>query len=236
VAVKPDKKPPENTPGWFGGGDPVNGKKATMVIVDWLNTIQAELKNVIEGADIELDRGVDNQLLLAIKALAKVVINTDPEVNISSIPVGTIIAYYGPVSPDGFLACDGAPFDTVTYKKLYGLLGSALTPDLRGCFLRGTGGEKSAALGVKQQDAGRNLAGGVFSGVGVTTMVSGNGVAIQGTGPFSVEYKGYKGGSVFATNNLYNFYFDASRVYGAEHTASEFRPINMSILYCIKHD
>jgi hypothetical protein len=29
---------------------------------------------------------------------------------------------------------------------------------------------------------------------------------------------------------------DASISWGAEHTAEEFRPVNIAILYCIKHD
>jgi hypothetical protein len=228
VAVKPDKKPPENTPGWFGGGDPVNGKKATMVIVDWLNTIQAELKNVIEGADIELDRSVDNQLLLAIKALAKVVINTDPEVNISSIPVGTIIAYYGSVSPDGFLACDGNPYDTVTYKKLFELLGSALTPDLRGYFLRGVGG-KAGNLGVVQQDAGRRL-------TGQFALIDGG--SALATGAFGVQpFQRYHiRAGVTLLSDAASITFDSNNIWTAAHTADEFRPLNKAVLYCIKHD
>jgi hypothetical protein len=29
---------------------------------------------------------------------------------------------------------------------------------------------------------------------------------------------------------------DASRSWGASHTAAEFRPVNVAVLFCIKHD
>jgi hypothetical protein len=34
----------------------------------------------------------------------------------------------------------------------------------------------------------------------------------------------------------YELKFDASRVWGASHTANEFRPINVAVNYCMKHD
>lgn len=69
VSAMPDKSPPANQPGWFWGGDPVRGQKATRVTKDWLNTVQAELKNVVEAAGLALDKADDTQLLQALRAL-----------------------------------------------------------------------------------------------------------------------------------------------------------------------
>lgn len=69
VPTKPELSPPANDPGFFSGGDAVSGRKATRVTKDWLNWIQEELCNVIEEADIKLDRSDDTQLLQALKAL-----------------------------------------------------------------------------------------------------------------------------------------------------------------------
>src|SRR5574343_1093758 len=41
----------------------------------------------------------------------------------SSIPVGTIIAWYSNTIPSGWLLCDGSTFDTVLYPDLFAVLG-----------------------------------------------------------------------------------------------------------------
>lgn len=69
VSTKPDVSPPATSPGFFSGGDPARGVKATRVTKDWLNWLQEEICNVIEAADIVLDRTDDTQLLQALKAL-----------------------------------------------------------------------------------------------------------------------------------------------------------------------
>jgi hypothetical protein len=37
-------------------------------------------------------------------------------------------------------------------------------------------------------------------------------------------------------DHWYPLTFDISKAWGATHVANEFRPVNMAILYCIKHD
>ena len=57
-----------------------------------------------------------------------------------SIPVGTIVAYYGSTIPDGWLLCNGSTFTQADYPDLYTFLGNSnVLPDLRGLFLRGAG-------------------------------------------------------------------------------------------------
>jgi microcystin-dependent protein len=243
AATKPVKKPAVNPPGFFQGGDPVENKNATMVTCDFLNTIQEEIANVIRPVEA-LDRTRDDQLVRAIRKVIKQIagdlfqeqadelleevtnkIDAIPSPD-SSFPVGAIIAYYGDTSPGGFIACDGSSFSASGYPKLYKLLGKSTTPDLRGCFLRMLGGQ-SASLGVKQEDAGRNAA-------GEFPVRAHDGIAPT-TGPFSAKttersasWTGYPG--------VVTVDFDLSRVWGASHIATEFRPTNVAILYCIKHD
>lgn len=54
----------------FTEGDPINGVKATQVTDDWLNAVQGEVVNAIEGAGITLNKENNSQLLAAIQAIA----------------------------------------------------------------------------------------------------------------------------------------------------------------------
>lgn len=148
---------------------------------------------------------------------------------ISSIPVGTIISW--PVAqnpadwqnPDGsynWLECNGQNFSQAAYPELFALLGGRV-PDLRGLFLRGHGGN-SAALGVTQGDAIRNIRG---------TIAGYNGGIRAMDGAF------VQGWSEYATSAGNNFnipsgvYFDASRVVP---TSEENRPVNVAVRYLVR--
>ena len=63
------------------------------------------------------------------------------------VPVGTVIMYYGPTAPTGYLECDGQ--STSGYNELEELIG-ATTPDLRGEFVRGWSNGRNV-------DSGRTL-------------------------------------------------------------------------------
>ncbi len=85
--------------------------------------------------------------------------------------VGFCLPYYGETAPPGTLACDGSEISREAYKELFQVLGTkagtgdgATTfnlPDLRGMFVRGTGGN-AAELGVEQEDAIRNISGAIM--------------------------------------------------------------------------
>jgi hypothetical protein len=226
VAEKPDIKPPASDPGYFQGGDPKTGKSATMVTAAWLNAIQNEIAHVIEEADIALDRDKDDQLLMAIKALTQATIT----LNSSSfgVPVGTVIQYYGSVAPVGYFICNGGMFNATGYPKLYAVLGKNTVPDLRGMFIRGTGG-KAAALGARQEDAGRNLKASFTLLVYAMDIADNNGFLTIVGSPRPAINSG-----VYASSHRYIFV--ASKAWGQDHTAEEFRPANASLLMCIKHD
>lgn len=153
--------------------------------------------------------------------------------SLGGVPVGTVITFYGTTAPEGYLACDGASFSTSDYPALFAVLGSSILPDLRGTFLRGIDPTAThdpdgatRAIGSIQLDAGRN----------VTGSVSGAGAVEEGGTYSGAIYRGgyYKGAA--GNGRDYAFGIDASRVWGADHTATEFRPVNACVLYCIKHD
>ena len=54
----------------FTEGDPVGNIPATRVTAQWLNTIQAEILNVLDAANITPSKANQAQLLAAIQALA----------------------------------------------------------------------------------------------------------------------------------------------------------------------
>ena len=124
-----------------------------------------------------------------------------------SVPIGGIIAYTGSLNtlPLNYHICDGTNG----------------TPDYRGVFLRGLGGN-SASLGELQGDAIRNITGstGIFTSQGWPT--SSGALFTKASGD------GDNGGR---SNEGHIIYFDASRVVP---TAEENRPINKAIRYFIK--
>ena len=151
-----------------------------------------------------------------------------------AVPVGTIIIWPASSNPEGWtegkwLECNGQSISSANSPELYTVAGSTV-PDYRGFFLRGSGGA-SAALGVIQEDAGRNITGsfarrddvGVFGGLVDLTG------AFYGTGARSWRTR-CTGGTY---GNVY-LNFDASRSWGSAHTANEFRPRNKSVRYLIR--
>ena len=109
------------------------------------------------------------------------------------------------------------------YSELSALVGGQV-PDLRGLFLRGHGGN-SAALGVQQGDAIRNIQGSF--GSYLAWYISPD----RSPSPFywssdMNDSAGSTGSSRFRTS-----YFDASRVVP---TAEENRPVNQAVRYLIR--
>ena len=109
------------------------------------------------------------------------------------------------------------------YPELFTVVGGQV-PDMRGLFLRGHGGN-SAALGVQQGDAIRQL-------TGITGAVQGSALENY-SGAFYVathapESIGY--GGVYSRHHV-TIGFDASRVVP---TANENRPVNQAVRYLIR--
>jgi hypothetical protein len=53
----------------FHPGNPATGQQATLIDQDWLNAVQEEIVNVILEANIDLEKGTNDQLAAAIVAL-----------------------------------------------------------------------------------------------------------------------------------------------------------------------
>lgn len=108
VSTKPELSPPANSPGYFSGGDPLRGRKATRVTKDWLNRVQEEICNVIEAAGINLDRADDTQLLQALRVLFG--LSPDPGSRTGAKPLepGDFEIFLRQTPPDRWAVANGA--------------------------------------------------------------------------------------------------------------------------------
>ena len=149
-------------------------------------------------------------------------------------PVGTVISFWGTVAPGGYFACNGQSFSASTYPKLYGVLGTAIVPDLRGYFVRGYDTRNSVdpdgasrAIGSAQQDAMQRI-------TGMADMTSGGAVETTSGSFYTAEDSliGQKATGEL-TGRPTNICIDSAR---ETRTANESRPKNKCLLYCIKHD
>lgn len=165
-----------------------------------------------------------------------------------SVLVGTIVYLsYNPgsSSPKGWLFCDGSPISRTSYSELYAKIGTSFgagngsttfnVPDLRGLFIR------SCPLGKSTDPSDVNRAIGSFQGQAIKRL----------TGRTDAYQRDYSRGSYFGYQGIYigeGFTggtdsggggdscgwtdFNASRT---NQTGSEFRPINHSLIACIKY-
>ena len=152
-------------------------------------------------------------------------------------PIGTIIMYWGSSAPDGYLICNGASINQTSYPELYKLCNGVL-PDLRHRFIRGAststlniGGTAYPArkVGLQELDAGRNITGRVRIRADLETWNESNS-ALYSNNELGDNGRGSTDGSCTTIK------IDASRVWGSTHTSNEFRPLNVAVLFCIKHD
>ena len=151
----------------------------------------------------------------------------------AGVPIGSILPWPSNVLPkEGgtWLLCNGQ--STAGYPQLSAIVGGHV-PDYRGIFLRGNGSQvsshygtvthTSAALGVLQGDAIRNIAGKI-------RLREGNG----GAYPSSLFAYSYAGEAGYQGGNWGRFgwvNFDTSRVVP---TANENRPANRSVNWIIR--
>ena len=104
-------------------------------------TSKAEYKVLAAGAQRYWHgtRAAFEQVKNSIPNNTMICITDDNDAPSDNAPIGSVFAYYGSSSPDGYLICDGSTFDTSLYPDLYLFLGSDTLPDLRECTLVGVG-------------------------------------------------------------------------------------------------
>lgn len=74
---------------------------------------------------------------------------TSPTLGI--VPTGTIITYIDNTVPDGYLPCTGVEYDITQYPKLYTILQSNKTPDLRELVLVGVGRNETQDIALHDE-------------------------------------------------------------------------------------
>jgi microcystin-dependent protein len=167
----------------------------------------------------------------------------------ASVPVGAIMAFAADSVPDGWLDCYGDEVSRTTYANLFNVIGTLYgsgdgvntfkLPDLGGYFIRGYGtnvdGTASGNFGAKQADAfqGHWHAFGGAGGFECSNDNNGcpadiiqctsSGSTTPGVGSATLQgYKHVRGATTDSAN-------------GAPRIASETRPANIAMLYCIKY-
>jgi microcystin-dependent protein len=133
-------------------------------------------------------------------------------------------------APTGWLAADGAAVSRTTYSALWTALGTTSSPygqgdgsttfnlpDLRASFVRGAGSDGTAtagSFGVKQADAFQGHIHSATGSTGASVMAGASGIGQTTAGNTGAA-------ATDGTN-------------GTPRTASETRPRNIAMLYCIK--
>lgn len=152
------------------------------------------------------------------------------------VPAGAVMPFAMNSAPAGWLAANGAEYlKTGTYAALFAAIGTTFgetngsggagtshfrVPDLRGIFIRGASSQTisgitySGTFATKQGDA--------FQGHRHTSFTLSGGAAFGTATPASYQSSANTGDPVTDGTN------------GTPRTASETRPANIALLYCIK--
>jgi microcystin-dependent protein len=150
-----------------------------------------------------------------------------------STPAGAVMAFAMNSAPAGWLAANGSNVSRSTYAALFAAIGTTYgagdgsttfaLPDLRGIFVRGSdsqtisGTTYSATFAAKQQDAFQSH----WHATQHTISASGS----SGSGSLA-------SGSGWGVTSVRAATTDGAN--GTPRTASETRPANIALLYCVK--
>ena len=137
----------------FTRGNPQTGTPATDLDDDYFDMLQEELCSVVEASGASLEKGRNDQLLTALRALLLSRknpfgdIKSDGTVKTalenlglgegSALPVGVPVPWPSATPPTGWLKCNGAAFSAEEYPELAKAYPTNILPDLRGEFIRG---------------------------------------------------------------------------------------------------
>ena len=178
-------------------------------------------------------------------AAAPTVVVADGEVTVAKlaaavqqllVPAGAVQAFAMNSAPTGWLAADGTAVSRSTYADLFTAIGTTYgvgdgsttfaLPDLRGIFVRGSGEQTISGITYNKTFAAKE--GDAFQGhwhelTNSTNVLRFAGGSALGGNPQCLTYSlEVKNPTSDGTN-------------GTPRTASETRPANIALLYCIKH-
>lgn len=181
-----------------------------------------------------------------------------------SLPVGSLVTFMGPSCPAGTLATDGGAISRSTYASLFAVIGTMYgigdgsttfnKPDLRGYFLRG----RDNGAGVDPDRASRTNRGDGTTGDNVGTKQSHQFYSHNHSASSSISHNPsyWDQFMMMMYNNAHGQAMGAPPVgeYGADFSwtwnssnalvvstsvaangGNETRPVNINVLYCIKH-
>ena len=158
-----------------------------------------------------------------------------------AVDIGFVKPFGGMVVPPGYLYCDGSDVSRQAYDKLFAAIGTTWgegdgentfnIPDLRGIFIRCDGGENNADIGVRQEDAIRDIP----AGISAQGSNSGNMTPIwAGAGFRKVTHSNGTATTNSATQvPYYSLILDVAQLVPV---APEVRPVNMAMKYCIRYE
>lgn len=159
------------------------------------------------------------------------------------IPVGLPLPWPQATPPEGWLKCNGAPFDKAKYPKLAVAYPSGNLPDLRGEFIRGwddgRGVDSGRVLLSAQGDAIRNIKGEQslavpYNGKSTGAFYNNGKNANEGIyedGSYITDAPGVGGQGGTNPSQGEKIFFDASR---SVPTATENRPRNITFNYIVR--
>ena len=150
---------------------------------------------------------------------------TSPTLGI--VPPGTIITYIGSTVPEGYLPCTGVEYDTTQYPKLYTLLKSNKTPDLRELYLVGAGLNSDATIKGHDEVKLAEFKEDQLQGHGHT---NGAGALTVASGGYGLDGGGLWYGNVY--NRALTTFVDSGN--GAPRYGNVTRPKSFGINYLIR--
>lgn len=162
----------------------------------------------------------------------------------SLVPAGAVMPFAMNSAPSGWLAADGSQVSRTTYATLFAAIGTTHgagngsttfnLPDLRGIFVRGSGSQTisgityNKAFAAKEGDAFQSHGHNTYVGGSLAGYQSFSGSGFTGFVPSAGTTNADANDMQMTATNLITF------LEGTPRTASETRPANIALLYCIK--
>lgn len=178
----------------FTRGNPQTGTPATDLDDDYFDMLQEELCSVVEASGASLEKGRNDQLLTALRALLLSRknpfgdIKSDGTVKTalenlglgegSALPVGVPVPWPSATPPTGWLKCNGAAFSAEEYPELAKAYPTNKLPDLRGEFIRGWDDGRSVDTGRSVMSAQSARVGYIKFDMGIYGIPAGTGSLI----------------------------------------------------------